>query len=66
MIRWCGEYSSPKNEAKVGSSPGGLNGRPKNDGRGIELMPFGPPESSVQLTRMTRMISPKPSVTMAR
>ena len=65
-MRCAGVYSSPKNEAKVGSSPGGLNGSPKNDGRGIDAMPFGPPEKSVQFTRMTRMISPKPSVTMAR
>ena len=40
--------------------------RPKKEGRGIEAIPFGPPEKSVQFTRMTRMISPKPSVTMAR
>ena len=34
-MRCAGVYSSPKNEAKVGSSPGGLDGRPKDDGRGI-------------------------------
>ena len=42
------------------------NGRPKKDGRGMPLMPFGPPVNDCQLSRMMRMISPKPSVTMAR
>ena len=65
-MRCIGENSSPKNAAKVGASPGGANGRPKKLGRGIEEMPFGPPDRSVQLVSTTRMISPKPSVTMAR
>ena len=39
---------------------------PKNPGRGILAMPLGPKEKAFQFSRMRRMISPKPSVTMAR
>ena len=42
------------------------NGMPKKVGRGMPLMPFGPLVRTAQLIRTMRMISPKPSVTMAR
>ena len=42
------------------------NGKPKKLGRGMLAKPFGPPVTSYQLSRTMRMISPKPSVTIAR
>lgn len=41
------------------------NSRPNTVGAGTE-MPFGPPVSDIQLFSTSRMISPNPSVTMAR
>jgi hypothetical protein len=47
---------------------GGLRtkSRPKKVGRGMPAMPFGPPVACCQFSSTMRMISPKPSVTMAR
>ena len=42
------------------------NGSPKKVGRGISEMPFGPPVTGAQFSSTRRMISPKPSVTIAR
>jgi len=39
---------------------------PKVVGRDMPAMPLGPKENSFQFSRMSRMISPKPRVTMAR
>ena len=39
---------------------------PKKLGRGMPEMPLGPPVNWYQFTRMMRMISPKPRVTMAK
>ncbi len=63
-MRWVEENSRPKVAAKPFSSL--LNGMPKNDGRGIEVMPFGPPVKLCQLSSTRRMISPNAMVTMAR
>ena len=43
-----------------------MNGMPKKLGRGMPVMPFGPPVKLDQLISTTRMISPNASVTMAR
>ena len=58
----------PKNPLNVVTPSGAerTNGMPKKDGRGIEEMPFGPPVTGDQFNRTMRMISPKPSVTIAR
>jgi hypothetical protein len=66
MIRWFGRKLEAEERGEGRVVAGRLERQPKNDGRGIDAMPFGPPDSSVQFTRMTRMISPKPSVTIAR
>ena len=42
------------------------NGTPKKVGRPMPMMPLGPPVNWYQLMMTMRMISPKPSVTMAR
>ena len=63
-MRWMGENLSPKVCAKPPSPS--VNGSPKNDGRGMLEMPFGPPVKSCQLSSTRRMISPKASVTIAR
>ena len=63
-MRWVEENSRPKVAAKPPSSS--VNGRPKNDGRGIEAMPFGPPVRLCQFSSTSRMISPNASVTIAR
>ncbi len=66
----CSELnSSPKNWWKVvPSSTLGLRAisRPNTEGLGMLEMPSGPPVKPVRLTSSRRMISPKPSVTMAR
>ena len=59
-----GENSSPKREAKPPSPS--TNGIPKKVTRGIDEIPEGPLDRSVQLIRTSRMISPKASVTIAR
>ena len=58
----------PKSWWNAVSPSAGLrsNAKPKKLGRGMSEMPFGPPVTSYQLSRTMRMISPKPSVTMAR
>jgi hypothetical protein len=39
---------------------------PNNPGRGILAIPLGPKEKAFQFSRINRIISPKPRVTMAR
>lgn len=58
--RWVRSYSNPN---RVWKAPSRLpNGTmPKKSMRGIEAIPFGPPESDPQFNSTTRMISPKPS-----
>ncbi len=66
-MRWVGAKGMPKNSWKV--VPFGelaAIGKPKKLGRGMPEMPLGPPVMLAQFSRMTRIISPKPSVTMAR
>ena len=63
-MRCVEENSRPNVAAKPFSSS--VNGRPKNEGRGIEEMPFGPPVKLCQFSSTSRMISPNASVTMAR
>ncbi len=63
-MRWIGENCEAEERREAVFAA--LNGRPKNVGRGIEEMPFGPPVRSAQLISTRRMISPKASVTMAR
>jgi len=69
-ITMCRELNSiPKNWWKVvpPSTVGErVISRPSTDGLGMLEMPSGPPVQSVRLTSSSRMISPKPSVTMAR
>ena len=56
----------PAVDADIELPPSRSNSSPKKVGRGICVMPFGPPVSSNQLRSTMRMISPKASVTMAR
>ena len=63
-MRWVGENSIPKHRRKPVIA--GVSGMPKKVGRGMPVMPFGPPVRLCQLIRTRRMISPKASVTMAR
>ncbi len=63
-MRCSGDHSSPKVWAKLPSSL--LNGSPKKLGRGTPVMPSGPWVRLCQLISISRMISPKASVTMAR
>ncbi|MCY1452524.1 hypothetical protein D9M71_694490 [compost metagenome] len=60
-------YSMPRN-SWTGIPPSFArrpNSRPKKVGAGTD-MPFGPPVKLSQLFSTRRMISPKPSVTIAR
>ena len=63
-MRCVGENSMPSMAASP-SSPG-VSGMPNKVGRGMPVMPFGPPVRLCQLMMTRRMISPKASVTMAR
>ena len=68
-MRCSGENSSPNISWKASMPSAGLREKsamPKKLGRGMPEMPLGPPVNWYQLTRMMRMISPKPSVTMAK
>ncbi|MNV76276.1 hypothetical protein D3C71_1696150 [compost metagenome] len=69
-ITMCSDWNSmPKNWWKVvPPSVLGLrvSSRPNTVGLGMPEMPSGPPVKRVRLISSSRMISPKPSVTMAR
>ena len=64
-MRWIGrELDAEEGGEAVRRSRS--NGMPKKDGRGMLEMPAGPSVKFAQLMRISRTISPKAMVTMAR